>query len=243
MNFVERGYDIFKNYRISDIKNACTACCLSEEEVNNLVNLDLSVIDIDLLSTYNDSAQAYEPSVLEFKHFLPRYIDLLDQFEFPSHSVELCLQNISNYSEKDWTIEERNYLNEFATYYFKKCLATFPIPNNWSGLSSILIMLGRAGFDLSEFLKIWSADDSTSGCLHYKELSTSELDWLRKARYSNAFATKEQAALVYNWAVNPEIQKKYSHKIEEVIMGDSDLEAKDLEELNWLYDTLNSENL
>jgi len=159
MDIVEKGYKIFQDYHISKIENACTVCCLNEDEVNQLVNLNVRDIPVELLSTYNDSAQAYDPEIREFKHFLPRYLDLIYQFDFPSHSVELALRNISIYNSTNWSIEEWNHLNEFMVEAFNKCIKTYPIPNNFGGLSPILIMLNKAGFAIPPFLELWRKDN------------------------------------------------------------------------------------
>lgn len=238
MNIIERGYKLFQQYHISKIENACTFCCLNEEEINQLINLTIRDISVELLSTYNDSAQAYEPEIREFKHFLPRYLDLVYGFEFPSHSVELSLRNISNYNPNQWTEEEWDFLNEFVVDFFKKCLTTRPIPNNYDGLSPILIMINKAGFAISPFLEIWEKDNGIIGCLHYKELLTSDFNWMKKRKLGNAFSTMEQSEIIYDWSNQSMIKKKYLKKIEEIIVGDFDLEEKDLNELSWLYDIL-----
>jgi len=238
MNIIDKGYSLFQNYHISKIENACTFCCLNEEEINQLLYLNIKDIPVELLSTYNDSAQAYEPEIREFKHFLPRYLDLVYNFDFPSHSVELSLRNISNFDTTQWSEDEWNYLNLFMIEFFKKCLTTRPIPNNYEGLSPILIMLNSAGFPLAPFLEIWEKDNSVIGCLHYKELLTSDFNWMKKTKLGNAFSTKEQSEIIHSWSNQSTIKNKYFKKIEEIIIGDFGLEENDLDKLSWLYDIL-----
>lgn len=238
MELIEKAYRLFENYKISEIKNACTVCCLSEAEVNNLLNLSKSEIPLELLATYNDSAQAHEPEVEEFKYFLPRYFELIDKFEFPSHSLELSIRNLSCYDVNLWPIEEKKFLHEFLLQFFEKCINTYPIPNNGSGLTPILIMLEKGGYGISQFLDLWEKNNSISGCLHYKVLMADDFNWLRKSKISNPFGSQNISNLLYEWSRKTKIIEKYIIKIEEIILEEIEIEEDELNQLNWLYDNL-----
>ncbi len=238
MDLIKNAYQLFQDYQISSISNVCTTCCLNVDEVNRLINLEVRKIDVDLLSLYNDSAQAHHPIISEFKHFLPRYLDLINQYEFPSHSVELCLRNLSFYKKDQWLIEEWELIENFAVYFFEKCLNDFPIQSAYTEITDILIMYDLARFDLTPFLQIWESSDSVTASLHFKEMIVNEFDWLRKRRFKNSFGSKDTIELISDWVYQTATQQKFYKKFESIIMNEIELEEKDLNEINWLYDMM-----
>ena len=99
-------------------------------------------------------------------------------------------------------------------------------------------MLNKAAYSIPPFLELWAKDNEVIGCLHYKELLTSDFNWMKKRKLGNAFSTMEQSEIIYDWSNQSMIKKKYLKKIEEIILGDFGLEETDLDELSWLYDIL-----
>ncbi len=246
MSIIEKGYKIFSNYNIADIENVCTACCVNEDEVFRLVNTNVKNISHELLTHYNDAAQAYNPKIREFKHFLPRYLELIYNFEFPSLSLELSLRNIPFYDKADWTEEEWIFLNEYMIKFFKKCLGFYPIPDCYMGFSPILIMLNKAGYNIETFLEIWKKDDSYIGCMHYKTLLVHDFAWMKKSKIGNAFSNTHQSEIIYKWSHSESVKKKFIQKMEKIILGDykleelgdCEIEESDMKELNWIYEIL-----
>jgi len=237
VHIINHAYKLFSKYTPNGINNACTHCCLTPDEVKALLTTPLKEISVELLSTYNDSAQANHPNIDEFKYFLPRYLELIALFDFPSHSDELSLRNIAEYSSDVWTAEEREFLDQFAEHHFINFLHRRPI---WAfqEVSGTLIMFYKANYDISRFLDLWENDDSISGCLHFKNLILQEFHAKRRTKISNAFATDEFSKIMYDWKSRAAIRSKFANKIEDIIMNPTDLEEKELHELSWTYELL-----
>lgn len=77
---------------------------LKDEE--RLANYKVRDISLDLLREYNDGAHTAKTPVEEIKHFLPRYIEFITQFKFPTHSEEICFRLFSPFYENEWTEQE-----------------------------------------------------------------------------------------------------------------------------------------
>lgn len=105
---VSEAYTLFKKYKVSRPLDVCTDCCVIAQEENQLATLSVRFIPQELLETWNIAAKANEPDLAEFKHFLPRFLDLITQYKFTSYCTELSLKSFGYYSEKDWTKKERN---------------------------------------------------------------------------------------------------------------------------------------
>lgn len=79
---VDESYDLFGRYSVSNSLDVCTACCVSPGEMKALLNRRLREILSETLGVWNDAAKSDRPDLREFKHFLPRLLDLVSQFEF-----------------------------------------------------------------------------------------------------------------------------------------------------------------
>ena len=244
MNLVERSYQVFAKYAIDSIKNACTTCCLLEDEVDQLVKGNVNEISWDLLRLYNDAAQEPELDINEFKHFLPRYLEFISDFSFPSHSVELSLRNMASYEVSQWEPEEWELINLFVEDFFKRCLQLRPIPKDSGDLVSILIMIDNAGISMSKFLNIWLEDDSLIGSIYFNDLIAYDFEWLSRTTVQNLFASEAQSATIYNWATSSEVRKKFAQEIEGFVLNDDlKIEENIITEFNWLYEFITNPSL
>ena len=89
---------------------------------------------------YNDGAHSEKTPLAELKHFLPRYLELVSQFDFPSHSAEIALKRLKSLNQTAWSEGELNLLTAFASDYFRYCLSMYPLEGG-ERIDSILIML------------------------------------------------------------------------------------------------------
>jgi len=80
----EQAYTLFYSYRIKRLSDVCTLCCIDQEEEKRLVSVTAKGVNRNNLESYATAAFAYNPSCPdEFKHFLPRYLALLKDFDTP----------------------------------------------------------------------------------------------------------------------------------------------------------------
>jgi hypothetical protein len=212
---------------------------MREEDATRLARLPVRSIPCDLLTEYNDSAKPAKTSVTEVKHFLPRYLELVSQFQFPSHSCELSFSRLTPFDKNEWTPAEQRLLDDFSGAFFSKCLSAYPIPAFGESIENILIMFRRAGFNIARLLSIWEEDKTKESVLHFRDLHFHAFTNDRK-KLTNTFADTELAVLLSNWMGQSRVKAKFAAAIEALFMTENSLNEKDTQELNLLYDLIYS---
>jgi hypothetical protein len=143
-------YRLFAEYPAENSIDIFTKCCILIEHEALLAITAFRNIFKDLLQEYNDATSIGNKPIYEIKHFLPRYLDLINQFQFPSHSREISLKRLSH-NTIDWKPEVLSLLQHFAIEYFNKCLHTYPLPD-FEQIDRILIMLWHPQFQPKSLL-------------------------------------------------------------------------------------------
>ena len=238
---VDKAYEMFSKYRADRPLDVCTDCCMKIEDEGRLASLPVRQIPVDLLSDYNDSAKPDKTRIEEVKHFLPRYLDLISEYKFPTHSAELSFSRLSPFDKTEWTEKELDLLENFAKDFFIQTLQTYPIPSFGDKIDTILIMLWRADFDLLGLLRVWEQTATLQSVLHFNDLYFQGFNEHNRSELSNSFGDKELSNILSNWIENEKTKEIFQEKIEKVILGDFDIDERTLNELNLLYEIVRTE--
>ncbi|MES2732348.1 MAG: hypothetical protein V4714_11380 [Bacteroidota bacterium] len=236
---VEKLYEQFSTYKAVRPLDICTYCCMSIENEELLASLLVREIPKDLLAEYNDGASTAKTPIDELKHFLPRYLELISQFEFPTHSAEIALRRLTPYDETEWSEQELKLLRQFSLDYFEYCLAVYPLPE-YIQIDSVIIMLWHSQFEIKDLLLLWETDKSKESILHYKDLMFYGFKQHNPSKLNNPFGGKPIYDFLRQWLDKEEVIKHFSGAIEEIILQEESLEEPDLDELNLLYEILAS---
>lgn len=149
---IEQVYKLFENYKIKGSLDVCKICCVTDEQEKLLISTPLRKLSVELLTIYNDSAKTEFQNANELKYFLPRMLELVTQFQFPSHSCEICLQRIGMVKKEEWKEKEYILIENFAEEFFIYCLSLYPIPNFFCSIDSIMIMFYKAELNIKIYL-------------------------------------------------------------------------------------------
>ncbi|WP_375561679.1 hypothetical protein ACE193_03770 [Bernardetia sp. OM2101] len=242
---IKRAYEIFGNYTISKPIDACRICCVTEEEENYLIETPLKKISRDALAHYQDSAQPKNLNLEETKYFLPRFLELVAEFDYPSHSAELSLTRVGHFAKKNWTEEEWRLLNEFMITFFSHYLEIYP-PVGSEHIDSILIMFDKTKLDLSVLFKYWQDSISIKNTYHFIELIESEIPKKDYHTFFTYFMEKEISDKIVNWINSKHILQLFSDSIENMIMNPDNELKKIIKEhpdynmsrLSWNYEAI-----
>ena len=168
---LKQGYELFAPYAIGSTLRVCKACCVTEAEEKELVSTPLRQVSRSLLqNAYYESARDYSDQELrEMKHFLPRVLELVSDFEFPAHSTEITFTRLDLDQPARWTAPEVAFLNAFARAFFQKCLRQYPLPDG-SDLAEMLVMFGLAHFELGPLLQTWEDTATPASARHLTSL-------------------------------------------------------------------------
>lgn len=234
---VEKSYEVFAKYELGKTLDVCSHC-VSEQEINILLTKPLREFSAKDIYSYYSSAQDYgEQEFYEMKHYLPRVLELLIQFEMPFHSLELSL-NRFNLQKNHFEGDELENLWQFSHEYFGFCLEHYPIPND-EDIDAIIIMFGLAGFELSSILQKWLEKGDRNGLLHLNDFFTNQVDYIpyKPFRLKNAFSTKEINAEIHNWFEKEETKSTFAKNIE-IAIGNNILDSDKEFELSNLYEAM-----
>lgn len=206
-SIIERAYQTFSKYNLKSELDVCTHCCVSSEEVRRLTNTPLRKISFELIYRHNTAATSKKPPIEEFKYYLPRYLELVANQEFPSHSIELSFKRFEHYKIEEFESNEINLIQDFGEEYFKQTISTYPCPEN-EQIDSILIMLFKAKIDIPRLLNIWELDKTENGNKHFQDLVNYGIH-KRKSKLENTFSSEQLDNLILIWI---KIQKVYEMK-------------------------------
>ncbi len=235
-NIVSKSYQVFKKYKATLPLDACTACCLTENQEKELVYLSVHDIPFNLLYDYNTAAKTKKPSIQEFKHFLPRFLELTAEFKFLHHSAELVLSRFHYYEKGDWTDEEKELLQVFGEEYFSKCLTIYPLPELES-IDSILIMLWETKIDFKPLLTNWANLQTQESILHFNDLVLRGFRSDRQDEFANCFGSQDLSKVMVDWLSLKTTKQAFAEKIEKMILEPPvDIEQMTLDELSWTYE-------
>jgi hypothetical protein len=236
---IEQAYRIFKYYPAIRPLDVCTDCCMDPADEERLAIMAVRHIPHSLLMEYNDEAKPAKTRIEEVKHFLPRYFELIADFQFPSHSTELSFSRLAPFDKQEWTADELQLLRDFSIAFFKKCLSVYPIAF-MERIDAILVMFWNAGFDIDPLLAIWEKNDSVNAVLHFKDLYFHGFVQHNRTKMYSPFGTDEQATKLIEWLEGKNVQAFFAGSIEQILLGENQLETDVLNELELLYDILRS---
>lgn len=209
LEIINKAYRIFSKYKLKEELDLCSHCCTTKDERQKLKTLDLKQIPYELIYIHNTAATSNKPPIEEFKYFLPRYLELISENKFPSHSIELSLKRFKHYELTEFTNEEINLVEEFCKKYFDIILAKYPTPNN-EGIDAIIVILHSAKCNIIEILEKWKSDQSISGNKHFTDLVNNGLS-KRRNKLNNTFSNNSLDEIIEAWLNDDELYKtKYN---------------------------------
>lgn len=235
---VENSYQVFQKYKAIAPLDACTDCCLTKNQESELVSLAVQQISFELIYEYNTAAKTEFPSIEEFKHFLPRLLELTAQLKFPHHSAELILSQFGCYSKNQWSKEELDLIQDYAEQLFKYILTIYPLPD-LEKIDSIVIMLHKAQVDMQKVLEKWHTIQQRSSLFHLSDLVCNGFKGKNHDKLASGFADDVISNLVYEWLNNDFRLIDLKQELEDIIMNPEDTSERKLNELNWTYEKLN----
>jgi hypothetical protein len=237
---VEAAYKLFAPYTIGSTLSVCKACCVSDAEERELVSTPLRAVSRQLLDhAYYASARNYsDQERWEMKHFLLRVLELVTQFEFPCHSLEITFARLDLDQPSHWLPSERQLLAAFASAYFEACLVLYPLPTG-DKLADILLMFGLAHFDLTPLLRAWETSDTVPSLAHLADLLVNEICYTppKPLHLSNAFTMPYVDQQLAAWLNNPSVRARLLAQVEHAICYQA-LPDDLATQASWAYDVL-----
>jgi hypothetical protein len=197
-----------------------------DPEETRKVRANLRGMSPELFACYNDASFDWTPTN-ELRHFLPRYLEEIDAFRFPSEeSVFHRFVEWENYFERDmktlrsrfsdpaWTKEERDLIDRWYRTFCARFFLDYPV---WEADGHILeirvdvliILFAHGGFAVETLLEVWREHLwSLPALLHLKDLLlygfSDDFDKLR-----NSFASHDKTlhSMLIGWLKDSKTRK------------------------------------
>lgn len=195
---VTQSYAVFAKYRLSGTIEYCDCnVCMTTEDAAKLSSLPLDEISSTLLGEYTNSAHGYDAEIIEpqFKHFLPRYLDLIAQCDPPSPiGLETCLSRLGHAGYRNaWPTDEIAAIDEFFDAFMEASLNQLLLLKWPVGLrlefdiDDVLCMVVSAGGNLERVLDVFDHGADPEAAVHMASLR-SNIQYVKDGqRYSNPF--------------------------------------------------------
>lgn len=225
---VARSYEVFEKYRLNGTIAYCDCnVCMTAGDATKLSSLPLNEISSTLLGEYTNSAHGYDTETIEpqFKHFLPRYLDLIAQCDPPSSiGLETCLSRLGCAAfRKTWPSGETEIIEEFFDAFIEASLNQLLLLEWPVGLrlefdiDDVLCMVVIAGGDLERVLGVFDGAADPEAAVHMASLRSNIQHAKGGPRYSNPFLDDhpEAAQRIAEWLGRETVTER--------IMGAADL--------------------
>ncbi len=238
---IDEAYVLFAPYTIGRTLAVCKACCVTDAEELELVSTPLHSISSDLFSrAYFESAHDHTAQALwEMKHFLPRVLELVSDYDFPGFTPEVIFQRLTFDQTAAWTSPERALMQAFVRAFFHQSLTQYPLPSGDS-LANLVVMFGIAHFDIAPLLNAWAADEGLPGLLHLASLFLYDIDLTdnQPVHFTEAFATPAVQETVEAWLLDERVRHDFKRRIEAQLLVGPPLPEAEATALSLAYEGL-----
>lgn len=155
---IERLYSIFGRYPLRARIDSCP-CCRGPHETQHLHTKALKDLTTDDLGLYAFRAMTTVGDADDFRHFLPRILELVLSAEFPVDR-EVVLGKLRFAKWTEWPADEsrgvRTYLAEL--WIWARRQPPDPYPYISAEIGSWLCAIAMAEDDLGPYLEAWAGD-------------------------------------------------------------------------------------
>lgn len=195
---VEGLYEVFTDYPLARKIEGCP-CCVSDEDESNLHRKPLRELTSEDLSRYAFKALTTWGTENDFKHFLPRLLELVTEADSIACEIDVeVLFGKLHYA--DWYIWPEQERAAARHYLMALWLFVLSVPMEAVAIDEYLCAIGQAEEDLSSYLDAWLNLQTDIAINHLFEFVASE-DSLHKGRLTDAFwqGRREQMSQVVEW--------------------------------------------
>jgi hypothetical protein len=194
---ISQLYVAFEDYPLRPTIDGCP-CCVGEQLQMKLHFRSLHQLDADALSAFAFKSMTTWGDDRDFRHFLPRLLELL-AFE-PDFSVdpEILAEKLRYGEWRQWPRAEQIAVENYLQALWTHVISTFP--HHLTAYSTVTA-LAVAAEDIKPYLKHWLQQDSTSALKQFCDFVDDVAPPLIKKRtLGNWWADRpEQVRQVLEW--------------------------------------------
>lgn len=202
---IEGLYRAFAPYRRRDAIDACPHC-VDREEQDTLARVPLRTLSCAQSSRYAFKAMTTWGEPDDYKHFLPRILELAITGEgraWPGMDLPLIADKIRLAGGSSWPQAEREALEHVLYALWQSVLAHDPTESPWTA-SDVLPGIAAIVGDLAPYRRAWEADHSLSSMLQLADfIDSSWADIANRGHLQGAWRDLPERARMERWLVDP----------------------------------------
>lgn len=211
---IHRLYKVFERYPARRDMPHCE-CCVSPEEIALICSKPLQELTGDDLAAYAGKAITTWGDVEDFKHFLPRLMEVVAtegsvDWRYP----EVVFSRFRYGHLEGWAPSERLAVEAYFLSLWRFVLSRYPVfpggDDPWSSIvNDYLGAIAQATDDLSPYLQIWRMDRSIPALGHLADFVWDTLDYMQDHGTLGAFWEDRVAeAQVKDWLTDLATQRR-----------------------------------
>jgi hypothetical protein len=180
-------YRTFARYRLRPHTEGC-ADCVSESDHALIHAAPLRELTSRHLGKYGRKALTTWGNVNDFKHFLPRLLELMVvDAEWPVEQ-EIVAGKLLYASWATWPAAEKDSLHQFFEAWWNRTLSAFPAEPPIEPADTTLCAIGRAVDELAPYLNHWLERTDSKAARHLADFVIANYESLaKKQKLANPF--------------------------------------------------------
>ena len=163
---VKKAYDVFGVYRIESPLGACTQCCLTPDEEQQLLNTPVEEISFELMALWFSAAKSIEENRIAPKYFLPRVLELISQRYDPTIVPEQVFQDVAMEDNSVQGKLETEVISSFCNRIICDRLKVYD-PGKGLTILELLEMAWFGRVDILPSLELWKLTNTKEAALWF----------------------------------------------------------------------------
>ncbi|BAZ43216.1 hypothetical protein NIES4102_02160 [Chondrocystis sp. NIES-4102] len=193
-------YKTFESYHLNPPIAGCP-CCVGEYEQKLIRSKILNQLTVEDLNHYVYHAVILWGTIEDFKHFLPRLLELT-AFEYESFWSDIVIIKIAETEFNNWKEEEREVVNQYLLALWNYILSQPPRLN--FSAKDFINSLSNINNELKLFLTMWSIHHSPNSLLHLSDFIGHRINLNKLPIKINYFSQKDTKEFL-EWVLKEEV--------------------------------------
>ena len=184
---VNNLYTVFAHYRLGNDRDGCD-CCVGPGHWAELTAKPLRELTYDDLERYSRKAMTTWGSIQQFKHFLPRLLELTIEYRDDFLDLAVVFGKLSYADWKAWPYREQDAIDAFFDEYWQFQIAE-PISGAFEdAIDTVLCAISNASPSVQRFLDSWIATRTDDSVRHLASfILNNDKTLIKKGQLSNSF--------------------------------------------------------
>lgn len=189
---IENLYSTFSTYNFNSTIDGCP-CCVSDSDKEKIHSKQLRELTEEDLSRYTAKAMTTWGDEDDFKHYLPRILELLSTTDFVV-STFIVLGKLEYGQWKSWNENEQIVIEKFLFAWWTEL-----VKNRKSFDHEAFIEILKLTDNIDELLKHWTIDFDNSSFENYVDFVYTYYNDLNSKRTEFKELSKETCDKILNW--------------------------------------------